>query len=197
MQSSLFEDGGGGVTESLDEVNAEIFEQGKARYPNRVFIMGTGPANADIVIVGESPGPPDVATGKPFSGPSGELLERMMAAIEVRLEDCYRTNVVKFISQGDEITQVELQFFTPFLLREILSMSPKIIILLGNTPSKAVLNTKTPISKLRGQVHDFQGIKAVATFNPAYLLRDPTKKREAWEDIKLVREVLDGQERLR
>ena len=193
MQSSLFEDGGTANAESLDEVNAELFKQGKARYPNRTFILGAGPANAKIVIVGESPGPPDVATGKPFSGPSGELLERMMAAIEVRLDDCYRTNVVKFISQGDEITPVELQFFTPLLHREILSISPKIIVLLGNTPSKAVLNTKTPISKLRGRVHDFQGIKAVATFNPAYLLRDPTKKREAWEDMKLVRAVIDGQ----
>jgi len=192
MQSSLFEEGGESVTEPLDEVNAEIFGQGKARYPNRTFILGTGPANAEIVIVGESPGPPDVATGKPFSGPSGELLERMMAAIEVRLDDCYRTNVVKFISQGDEITQVELQFFVPLLHRELFSVSPKLIILLGNTPSKAVLNTKTPISKLRGHVQDFQGIKAVATFNPAYLLRDPTKKSEAWEDMKLAREVLSS-----
>ena len=192
MQSSLFEEGGESVTESLDEVNAEIVEQGKARYPNRTFILGTGPANAEIVIVGESPGPPDVVTGKPFSGPSGELLERMMSAIEVRLDDCYRTNVVKFISQGDEITQVELQFFVPLLHRELFSVSPKLIILLGNTPSKAVLNTKTPISKLRGHVQDFQGIKAVATFNPAYLLRDPTKKSEAWEDMKLAREVLSS-----
>ena len=190
MQSSLFEEDGKGVADSLDEVNAGILEQGKARYPNRTFILGTGPANAKIVIVGESPGPPDVATGKPFSGPSGELLERMIAAIEMRLDDCYRTNVVKFISQGDEITQAELQFFTPLLHRELLAISPKFIILLGNTPSKAVLNTKTPISKLRGQVHDFQGIKAVATFNPAYLLRDPTKKREAWDDMKLVRKNL-------
>ena len=191
MQSSLFEEGARIAADSLDEVNAEIFEQGKARYPNRTFILGTGPANADVVIVGESPGPPDVATGEPFSGPSGELLERMMAAIEVRLENCYRTNVVKFISQGDEITQAELQFFKPLLHREILSISPKIIILLGNTPSKAVLDTKTPISKLRGYVQDFQGTKAVATFNPAYLLRDPAKKREAWEDMKLVREQLE------
>ena len=191
MQSSLFEEGARIAADSLDEVNAEIFEQGKARYPNRTFILGTGPANADVVIVGESPGPPDVATGKPFSGPSGELLERMMAAIEVRLENCYRTNVVKFISQGDEITQAELQFFTPLLHRELLAVSPKLIILLGNTPSKAVLNTKTPISKLRGYVQDFQGTKAVATFNPAYLLRDPAKKREAWEDMKLVREQLE------
>jgi uracil-DNA glycosylase len=192
MQSSLFEEGGESVTESLDEVNAEIFGQGKARYPNRTFILGAGPANAEVVIVGESPGPPDVVTGKPFSGPSGELLERMMSAIEVRLDDCYRTNVVKFISQGDEITQVELQFFVPLLHRELFSVSPKLIILLGNTPSKAVLNTKTPISKLRGHVQDFQGIKAVATFNPAYLLRDPTKKSEAWEDMKLAREVLSS-----
>ena len=191
MQSSLFEEGGVAEAESLDEINAEILEQGKARYPNRTFILGTGPANSKIVIVGESPGPPDVVTGKPFSGPSGELLERMMLAIEVRLEECYRTNVVKFISQGDEITQAELQFFTPLLHREILSVSPAVIILLGNTPSKAVLYTKTPISKLRGHVQDFQGIKAVATFNPAYLLRDPTKKKEAWDDLRLVREQIN------
>lgn len=192
MQSSLFEEGGAAAAESLDEVNAEILEQGRARYPNRIFILGAGPANAKVVIVGESPGPPDVTTGKPFSGPSGELLERMTAAIEVPLHECYRTNVVKFISQGDEITPVELQFFTPPLHREILSISPRIIILLGNTPSKAVLSTKTPITRLRGRVHDFRGIKAVATFNPAYLLRDPTKKREAWEDMKLVRDALNG-----
>lgn len=189
MQSSLFEENGA-VAESLDELNAEIFEQGKARYPGRVFILGAGPANATIVIVGESPGPPDVATGKPFSGPSGELLERIMASIDVRLEDCYRTNVVKFVSQGDEITQTELAFFTPLLHREILSISPELIILLGNTPAKAVLNTKKPISKLRGKIQEFQGITAVATFNPAYLLRDPTKKREVWEDMKLAREYL-------
>ena len=190
MQSSLFEEGSA-VAESLDEVNAEIFEQGRLRYPNRVFILGTGPANAKIVIVGESPGPPDVATGKPFSGPSGELLERIMAAIEVRLDDCYRTNVVKFVSQGDEITQTELTFFTPLLHREILSITPELIILLGNTPAKAVLNTKKPISKIRGEIQEFHGIKAVATFNPAYLLRDPTKKREVWHDMRLAREFVN------
>ena len=73
MQSSLFEEGGGVVAESLDEVNAEIFEQGKTRYPNRTFILGTGPANAEIMIVGESPGPPDVATGKPFFWAFGRI----------------------------------------------------------------------------------------------------------------------------
>ena len=190
MQSSLFEESSA-IAESLDEVNAEIFEHGKARYPDRVFILGTGPVNAKIVIVGESPGPPDVPTGKPFSGPSGELLERIMAAIDVRLEDCFRTNVVKFVSQGDEITQTELSFFTPLLNREILSISPELIILLGNTPARAVLNIKKPISKLRGEIQEFHGIKAVATFNPAYLLRDPTKKREVWEDMKLAREYLN------
>ena len=190
MQSSLFEEGST-LADSLDEVNAEIFEQGKARYPNRVFILGTGPVNAKIAIVGESPGPQDVATGKPFSGPSGELLERIMAAIDVRLEDCYRTNVVKFVSQGDEITQTDLTFFTPLLHREILSISPELIILLGNTPAKAVLNTKKSISKIRGEIQEFHGIKAVATFNPAYLLRDPTKKREVWHDMRLAREFVN------
>jgi DNA polymerase len=189
MQSSLFEESTATLG-SIEDLNAEVLEKGKLRYPNRTFIFGTGPEDADIVVVGESPGPPDISTGKPFSGTSGDLLKRILAAIEIKFEDCYLTNVVKFISQGDEIAIADIAFFTPFLHREILALEPKLIVLLGNTPAKAVLNTKTPISKLRGEVHSFHGIKTVATFNPAFVLRDPTKKREVWDDMKLARDLL-------
>ena len=189
MQSSLFEESVVS-TESVAELNAELSEKGRLRYPKRTFILGTGPPDADIVVVGESPGPQDVSTGKPFSGPAGDLLVRILAAIDVKFQNCYLTNVVKFIPQGEEISRAEITFFTPFLHREIFAVSPRLLILLGNTPAKAVLASKTPITQLRGQLLDFHGIKTIATFNPAYVLRDPTKKREVWEDMKLARDLL-------
>ena len=189
MQASLFEDASGG--ESIAEINRELLEKGKLRFPNRVFVLGTGPGNAEIVVVGESPGPPDVATGKPFTGPAGELLRKILAAIEIKSDDCYLTNAVKFISQGEEMTSDVLSFFTPYLHREISAIGPKLIILLGNTPARTLLGTRQPISKVRGEFADFQGIKAMPTFNPAYLLRDPTKKREVWDDMRKVRVFLD------
>ena len=186
MQSSLFED----RAETVDEIYAELLEQGKTRYPDHTFILGTGPIDAEVVIVGESPGPPDVETGKPFSGPSGDLLAKIVAAINIDIAECYLTNVIKFISRGPQIHKAEFEFFIPFLHRELLAISPKIIVVLGNTGARGVLGLKDPITQLRGKAYDFHGIKAVPTFNPAYVLRDPTKKREVWEDMKVVRDTL-------
>jgi DNA polymerase len=143
------------------------------------------------VVIGESPGPPDAEFGEPFRGPVGELLEKILTSIGLSRRNCYLTNVVKFISQGDELTPEILQFFTPFLHREIVAIKPQVIISLGNTPTKALLNTKKPISQVRGEFHDFQGAKLMPTFNPAYLLRDASKKREVWEDMKKVRDYLE------
>jgi uracil-DNA glycosylase len=123
-------------------------------------------------------------------GPVGELLTKILAAIGLKRDDVYLTNVVKFISAGDEITPDILKFFTPFLQREMLAIKPKVIVSLGNTPTKALLNTKKAISQIRGEFYDYNGIKLMPTFNPAYLLRDPSKKREVWEDMKRVRDYL-------
>src|SRR5687768_7350714 len=117
MQASLFEDASGG--DSVADINRELLERGKLRFPNRVFVLGTGPDDAEIVIVGESPGPPDVTTGKPFTGPAGDLLRKILAAVEIQSDDCYLTNAVKFISQGEEMTSEVVTFFTPYLQREI------------------------------------------------------------------------------
>ncbi len=191
MQTPLFEEPVKSA-ETVEEIYAELLEQGKARYPDHTFILGTGPTDAEVVIVGESPGPADVATGKPFSGPAGDLLAKIVAAINIDIVECYLTNVIKFISRAPQIHQAEFLFFTPFLHRELLAISPKIIIVLGNTGARGVLGMKQPITQLRGQAYDFHGINAVPTFNPAYVLRDPTKKREVWEDMKLVRDTLIG-----
>ena len=190
QQNSLFEENTAESTETVDDINQELLEKGKALFPDRFFIFGTGKTDSDVVIIGESPGPPDADSEKPFMGPVGDLLVKILAAIDLRREDVYLTNVVKFISQGDELTPEIIKFFTPFLVREILAIKPKVIISLGNTPTKALLNIKKAISQVRGEFYDYNGIKLIPTFNPAYLLRDPTKKREVWEDMKKVRDFL-------
>lgn len=177
--------------ETVDVINQELLEKGKALFPERFFIFGTGKTDAEVVVVGESPGPPDADSEKPFMGPVGDLLTKILAAIRLKREDVYLTNVVKFISAGDELTPDILNFFIPFLHREMLAINPKVIISLGNTPTKALLNTKKAISQIRGEFYDYKGIKLMPTFNPAYLLRDASKKREAWEDMKKVRDFLN------
>ena len=191
MQNSLFDEITTESSETVDEINQELLEKGKALFPERFFIFGTGKIDTNVVIVGESPGLPDADSEKPFMGPVGVLLMKILAAIGLKREEVYLTNVVKFISAGDEITPEILKFFTPFLHREILAIKPKIIISLGNTPTKALLNTKKAISQIRGEFYDFNGIKLMPTFNPAYLLRDASKKREVWEDMKKVRDFLN------
>ncbi len=178
-------------SETLDDINQEILQKGKILFPDKFFIFGTGKKDARVVIVGESPGAPDADSEKPFMGPVGQLLEKILAAIGLRREDCYLTNVVKYISSGGELTPDVLAFFTPFLHREMLAIKPKVIISLGNTPTKALLNTKKAISNIRGEFYDYNRIKLMPTFNPAYLLRDPSKKREVWEDMKKVRDFLN------
>jgi uracil-DNA glycosylase family 4 len=190
MQAPLFEKNEEPTHENLDEVYGELLEKAKTLYPDKTFILGTGNINADVVVVGESPGPPDVATGKPFTGPAGDLLIRILGSIGLRSTDCYLTNVVKFISTGDEINAEMVAFFTPYLRREIAAADPEVILSLGNTPTRALLETKKPISELRGKFFDLEGRKLIPTFNPAYLLRDASKKREVWEDMKMVRDYL-------
>ena len=192
MQDSLFGGQPGPSGETLDEVNDEMLKRAKQlpQFKERVFIFGEGRPGARAAVVGESPGPPDIESGRPFMGPAGGMLERILSAIGLARADCYLTNVVKVISQGDEITPEWLSLFTPYLHRELAAARPRIVIAFGNTPTRALLRTKKPISQLRGEFHDYDGTPLMPTFNPAYLLRDPTKKREVWEDMKKVRALL-------
>ena len=178
--------------ETLDEINAELLQRAKRmpQFKDRIFILGEGRPGLKVAVVGESPGPPDIESGRPFMGPAGQMLERILAAVGLKRADCYLTNVVKYISTGDEMTSDVLSFFTPYLHRELAAARPRVVVAFGNTPTRAVLNTKKPISQLRGEFHDYRGMKLMPTFNPAYLLRDPSKKREVWEDMKKVRDLL-------
>jgi uracil-DNA glycosylase family 4 len=191
---SLFADEPPASNETVEEINAELFERAKRlpQYKERVFVFGEGRAGARVCVVGESPGPPDIESGKPFMGPAGQMLDRILNSVGLRRADCYLTNTVKMISTGDEITPDVLAFFTPYLHRELAAVNPRVIIALGNTPTRSLLRTKQPISKLRGEFHNYHGAQLMPTFNPAYLLRDPSKKREVWEDMKKVRDFLSS-----
>jgi DNA polymerase len=181
--------------ETLDEIKREMIDKAKSipELQNRFFVFSQGEPNATIAVVGESPGPPDADAEKPFQGPTGDLLNRILASIGLNRANTYLTNIVKYISVGDELTPELIKFFAPFVWRELAVVKPRVVLLLGNTPTKALLNTKQPISKVRGEFHEANGLTFMPTFNPAYLLRDPTKKREVWEDIKKVKSFLDKQ----
>jgi DNA polymerase len=195
MQNSLFNEGWklASPTETLGDIKAEMLEKAKLipSLANEFFVFSQGEPNAEIAVVGESPGPPDADSEKPFQGPTGELLNRILSSIGLNRQNTYLTNIVKIISQGDELTPEIIKFFTPFVWRELAVVKPKVVLLLGNTPTKALLNTKQPISKVRGEFHEIDGLMFMPTFNPAYLLRDPTKKREVWEDMRKVRDFLN------
>src|ERR1044071_9533968 len=189
MQDSLFSGQTPETNETVGQVNEELLGRAKRlpEFKERIFIFGEGKTGAKAAVVGESPGPPDIESGRPFMGPAGQILERILSSIGLARADCYLTNVIKVISQGDEITPEWLSLFTPYLHRELAAVGPRVVIAFGNTPTRALLHTKKPISQVRGEFHDYGGIPLMPTFNPAYLLRDPTKKREVWEDMKKVR----------
>lgn len=191
---SLFDDAPPASDETLEAINAELLQRAQLhpQFKERIYIFGEGQPGARVAVVGESPGAPDIASGKPFMGPAGDMLGRILAATGLKRADCYLTNTVKMISQGDELTPDVLSFFTPYLHRELAVVRPTVVIAFGNTPTRALLRTKKPISQMRGEFHDYQGSRLMPTFNPAYLLRDPTKKREVWEDMKKVRALLSA-----
>lgn len=155
-------------------------------------VPGEGNPNADFVLVGEAPGQSEDETGRPFVGAAGQLLTKIIEAINLRREDVYICNVIKHRPPGnrnplpDEITAC-----SPYLRRQIELLRPKVILALGTFAAQTLLDTKTPIGKLRGLVHRYHGVPLVATYHPAALLRNPSWKRPTWEDVQLARRILD------
>ena len=158
-------------------------------------VFGVGPAQAELMLIGEGPGIDDQASQQPFQGQAGVLLTRMLAAINLARQECYLCNVVKCIPPGERIFSVEeVEDCRPILLRQILAVQPRVIVALGALAAQTLLRSKKTISDLRGRSYNLRlnetDITVVPTFNPAYLLRVAEKKREAWEDLKLVRTLL-------
>ena len=163
--------------------------------PGMPIVFGEGVESAELMIIGEGPGIDDISSERPFQGQAGLLLNKMLAAIDIARQECYICNVIKCVPPGERKFPVEeVEGCRPFLLRQILAVNPRIIMAFGALAAQTLLRSKKTISELRGQTYTLQfndrEIKVVPTFNPAYLLRVAEKKREAWEDLKRVRELL-------
>ena len=150
------------------------------------IVFGVGNPGAELMFVGEAPGADEDVQGIPFVGRAGQLLTKMIEAMGFKRDEVYIANVLKCRPPGnrnpepDEIAQCQ-----PFLFRQLESVQPKVVIALGAFAARTLLNTDAPISRLRGRVHHFRGMKLIPTFHPSFLLRSPGYKREAWEDLKL------------
>jgi DNA polymerase len=157
------------------------------------IVNSEGNRQARLMFVGEAPGADEDMQARPFVGRAGQLLNKIIEAIGMKREDVLIGNVNRCRPpQNRTPTLDEAKTCKPFLLREIAVAQPQVIVVLGNTAMKNLLDTKEGITKLRGTFQDYKGIKVMPTFHPAYLLRDPSKKRETWEDMKKVRDYLDG-----
>ena len=154
-------------------------------------VFGVGNPDADLMFVGEAPGRDEDLQGIPFVGVAGQLLTKIIEAIHLKRDDVYIANVIKCRPpQNRNPEPDEVETCEPFLFEQIDIIKPKVIVALGKFAAQALLRTLDPISRLRGRVYDYRGAKLVPTFHPAFLLRNPSSKREVWEDMKLVRRLL-------
>ena len=157
-------------------------------------VFGVGNPDADLMFVGEAPGADEDLQGIPFVGRAGQLLTKIIEAIELKRDDVYIANVIKCRPPGNRNPeQDEVETCEPFLFQQIDIIKPKVVVALGTFAARALLRTLDPISRLRGRVYDYRGAKLIPTFHPAYLLRNPSSKREVWEDMKLARKILQAE----
>jgi uracil-DNA glycosylase family 4 len=181
-------------TPSLDSLNQMIctcqkcpLGQSRTR-----FVFGVGNPDADIVVIGEAPGADEDATGEPFVGLAGQLLNKILAAIHLKREDVFICNILKCRPPGNRTPErFEVEQCEPYLLKQLELIKPKFILALGLTAANTLLNRKGRMGELRGTIHDYHGIKVVVTYHPAALLRNQQWKRPAWEDVQMLRRLYD------
>jgi uracil-DNA glycosylase family 4 len=180
--------------ETFEDIREDIGECVRCPlHQGRTKIVHTeGNRESRLMFVGEAPGADEDASGRPFVGRAGQLLNKIIEAIGLKREDVLIGNVNRCRPPGNrQPTTEEAKTCKPFLLREIAIARPDVIVVLGNTAMHNLLDTKVGITRVRGQFQDYKGIKVMPTFHPAYLLRDPSKKREVWDDMKKVRDYLN------
>jgi DNA polymerase len=182
------------AAEALAAVRADIGDCTRCKLHGqgrRQIVFGVGNPDADLMFVGEAPGADEDIQGIPFVGRAGQLLTKIIEAIDLKREDVYIANVIKCRPPGNRNPEPdEVETCEPFLFQQIDIIKPKVIVALGKFGAQTLLRTLDPISRLRGRVYNFRGAKLVPTFHPAYILRNPSSKREVWEDMKLVRTLL-------
>jgi len=175
---------------SLEELRAEIGDcprcklcQGRTN-----IVFGVGDPNAELMFVGEGPGRDEDLKGEPFVGRAGQLLTEIITkGMKMRREEVYIANVVKCRPPENRNPEPdEIAACQPFLMKQVELVKPRIIVALGTFAAQTLLQTKTPISRLRGVWHTYQGVKLMPTLHPAYLLRNPNDKKLVWQDIQAV-----------
>jgi DNA polymerase len=159
------------------------------------IVFGVGNPNADLMFVGEAPGRDEDMQGIPFVGRAGQKLTQIIEAIGLTRDDVYIANVIKCRPPENRNPEPdEVESCEPFLFRQVDTIKPKVIVALGTFAAKSLLKTNESISRLRGRVYEYRGARLVPTFHPAFLLRNPSCRREVWEDMKKVRALLNGEE---
>jgi uracil-DNA glycosylase len=175
--------------ETLERVHADLGDCRRCKLAqgrNRI-VFGDGNAKAKLVFIGEGPGAEEDRQGQPFVGAAGQLLTRIIEAIKLSRSQVYICNIIKCRPPGNRNPESdEIKTCFPFLERQIAAIQPDFIIALGTFAAQTLLGTTTPISRLRGRFHAYKGIKLVPTYHPTYLLRNPEKKRDVWEDMKML-----------
>ena len=172
-----------------DCIRCKLHGQGRKQ-----IVYGVGNPHADLMFVGEAPGADEDIQGEPFVGRAGQLLTKIIEAMGYTRKDVYIANVLKCRPPGNRNPEPdEVATCQPFLLRQIDVVQPKVMVALGTFAAQALLNTKDPISRLRGRAWPCRGRLVVPTFHPAFLLRSPERKRDTWDDMKLVMSILRGE----
>jgi uracil-DNA glycosylase len=182
-----------GKPAALESIRADIGDCTRCRlHKGRTkLVFGVGNVNAELMFIGEGPGADEDAQGEPFVGRAGQLLNNMIAAMGLRRQDVYIANVVKCRPPGNRTPEKdECDVCSPFLLRQIEVIQPKVIVALGAVAAKNLLAMNDSMANLRGRWYDFKNSKLLVTYHPAYLLRDPRQKKEAWKDLQMAMKYL-------
>jgi len=183
---------------NLEEIRKDLGDCRRCKlWPSRNHIVfGSGNPRARLVFVGEGPGADEDMQGLPFVGKAGQLLTKIIESINLSREEVYICNVIKCRPPNNRFPEKdEIAACSPFLVRQLEIIKPKVICCLGAAAAQTLLNTKAPIGALRGRFRDYRGTQLMVTYHPAYLLRNPSAKREVWEDMKKIREALNREDR--
>jgi len=179
--------------ETLEQIREDIGDCKRCKlFQNRKnIVFGFGNPKARLVFIGEGPGYEEDQQGLPFVGAAGQLLTKIIQAMDLTRNQVYICNIIKCRPQGNRNPEPgEIEICSPFLNRQIMAIKPDFICALGNFAAKTLLKTDDSISKIRGRFYDYGDIKLLPTYHPAYLLRNPNKKRDVWEDMKkLIKEM--------
>jgi DNA polymerase len=158
-----------------------------AKQGRKQIVFGVGNPRAELMFIGEAPGADEDQQGEPFVGRAGQLLNNMIKAMGLRREDIYIANIIKCRPPGNRTPERdECETCSPFLMRQIATIKPKAIVALGAVAAKTLLAINAPMTELRGKWYDFRGTRLAVTYHPAFLLRDPRQKKEAWKDLQMV-----------